>query len=198
MVEAASLRAVPQASMALTAWAESQAADGDLASAMDTLDEVMIVRQRNPGLSPWPTFYHLLATARVTTTAGDLPRAEQLLDEAARQMARFSDGMDAMHARLADARADTAAAAPRRAGLGALDRARGRRTAPAAEPAELERDRRRALPHPQHGEDPRPGGLPQAGRQLALRGGTTRSAASADLISAPASRNLTRVRSAAG
>ena len=56
----------------------------------------MIVRQRNPGLSPWPTFYHLLAAARVATTAGDLPRAEQLLDEAARQMARFSDGMDAM------------------------------------------------------------------------------------------------------
>ena len=30
VVEAASLRAVPQASMTLTAWAESQAADGDL------------------------------------------------------------------------------------------------------------------------------------------------------------------------
>ncbi len=34
VVEGASLRAVPQASMALTAWAESQAADGDLAGAM--------------------------------------------------------------------------------------------------------------------------------------------------------------------
>ena len=43
--------------------------------------------------------------ARVTATAGDLPRAEQLLDEAAQQMSRFSDGMDAMHARLGAARA---------------------------------------------------------------------------------------------
>ena len=105
VVEAASLRVVPQASMTLTAWAETQAADGDLTSAMQTLDEVMIVRERNPGLSPWPDFYYLLATARVTTTAGDLPRAEQLLDEAAHQMARFSEGMEAMQARLADARA---------------------------------------------------------------------------------------------
>ena len=65
----------------------------------------MILRQRNPGLSPWPTFYCLLAAARVTMTAGDLPRAEQLLDEATHQMSRFSDGMDAMQARLAAARA---------------------------------------------------------------------------------------------
>ena len=40
MVEAAALRAAPQASMALTALGESQAADGDLAGAMATLDEV--------------------------------------------------------------------------------------------------------------------------------------------------------------
>lgn len=105
VVESASLRAVPQSAMTLTAWAETQAADGDLVGARATLDEVMIARQRNPGLSPWPTFYHLLAAARVTTMAGDLPRAEQLLDEVAHQMARFSDGMDAMQARLADARA---------------------------------------------------------------------------------------------
>ena len=106
VVKTASLRAVPQASMTLTAWAESQAGDGDLASAIETLDEVMIVRQRNPGLSPWPTFYYFLAAARVATMAGDVPRAEQLLDEAARQMTRFSDGMEAMQARLAHARAN--------------------------------------------------------------------------------------------
>ena len=105
MVDAAALRAVPQAAMALTAFAESQAAEGDLVSAMATLEEAGILRQRNPGLSPWPGFYLLLATARVTTTAGDLPRAEQLLHEAAVQMARFSEGMEAMQARLAAARA---------------------------------------------------------------------------------------------
>ena len=105
VVDAASLRAVPQAVMALTAFAESQAADGDLVSAMATLEEAAILRQRNPGLSPWPGFYLLLATARVTTMAGDLPRAEQLLDESAVQMSRFSEGMEAMQARLAAARA---------------------------------------------------------------------------------------------
>ena len=105
VVDAAGLRAAPQASMAFTALGESQAVEGDLAGAMATLDEGRILRQRNPGLSPWPTIYHLLAMGRVTAMAGDLSRAEQLLDQAAEQMSRFTDGMDAMHARLGAARA---------------------------------------------------------------------------------------------
>ena len=105
VVEAASLRAVPQASMALTAWAESQAADGDLVSAHGNAGRGHDRAAAEPGTEPVANLLHFLATARVTTTAGDLPRAEQLLDEAARQMARFSDGMEAMQARLAAARA---------------------------------------------------------------------------------------------
>ncbi len=104
VVENASLRAVPQASMTLSAWAECQAADGDLAGARATLEEVMLVRRRNPGLSPWPTFYHLLAMARVTMMSGQMTQAELLLDEASAEMARFADGMEAMHARLTAAR----------------------------------------------------------------------------------------------
>ena len=45
----------------------------------------------------------------------------------------------------------------------------------------LQRDRRRALPLLQHGQDPRPGGLSQAGRPLAGRGRADRAAAVADL-----------------
>ena len=105
LVDAANLRAIPQSSMAFTALGEIQAIEGDLASAMATLDEGLILRQRNPGLSPWPTIYHLLAMGRVTAMAGDLSRAERLLDQAAEVMSRFTDGMDAMQARLGAARA---------------------------------------------------------------------------------------------
>ena len=42
--------------------------------------------------------------SRVTTSAGNLQRAEQLLDQAEQVMARFAEGMEAMHARLAAAR----------------------------------------------------------------------------------------------
>ena len=59
--------------MAFTALGESQAVEGDLAGAMATLEEGLTLRQRNPGLSPWPTIYHLLAMARVTTMAGNCP-----------------------------------------------------------------------------------------------------------------------------
>jgi LuxR family transcriptional regulator, maltose regulon positive regulatory protein len=100
VVDAASLRAVPQAAMALTAFAESQAEAGDLAGALATLEEAATLRQRTPGLSPWPGFYLLLAMGRVATTTGDLTRAEQSLSEVAEQMARFSEGMGAMHDRL--------------------------------------------------------------------------------------------------
>ena len=105
LVDAADLRAAPQASMAFSALGESQAIEGDLAGAMATLEEGLNLRQRNPGLSPWPTIYHLLAMGRVTAMTGDLSRAEQLLDQAAEVMSRFTDGMDAMHTRLGAARA---------------------------------------------------------------------------------------------
>ena len=121
VVEAAALRGIPQASMAFTALGESQAVDGDLAGAMVTLDEGLALRQRNLGLSPWPTIHHLLAMGRVTAMAGDLSRAEQLLDQAAEPMSRFTDGMDAMHARLGAARATLRRASSRRSGLGSPD-----------------------------------------------------------------------------
>lgn len=104
VVEEHSMQAMPQASMAFTALGESQAACGDLTGGMITLEEGLILRRKIPGLSPWPTIYHLLAMGRVATIVGDLGRAEQLLDEASQLMSRFPAGMEAMRARLSAAR----------------------------------------------------------------------------------------------
>lgn len=105
VVEDTSMQAMSQASPAFTVWGETQAAMGNLTGAMATLEHAFILRGTIPGLSPWPTIHHAIAMGRVATVAGDLPRAEQLLDEAAQVMSRFPDGMEAMRARLAAARA---------------------------------------------------------------------------------------------
>jgi LuxR family maltose regulon positive regulatory protein len=106
LVEAPSMRVLPQASMAITALGESQAAAGELAAAIVTLEEGLVLRRKIPGLSPWPTIYHLLVMGRVLAAAGDLLRAEQLVEEAGQLMSRFPDGMEAMRDRLAAARSD--------------------------------------------------------------------------------------------
>ncbi len=72
---------------------------------MTTLEHGLWLRRQNPGLSPWPTIHHLLAMGRVTARAGELLRADQMLDEASQVMSRFPDGMDAVRARLAAGRA---------------------------------------------------------------------------------------------
>ncbi|MCW2803359.1 MAG: pknK 2 [Propionibacteriaceae bacterium] len=104
LVESPAMRIMPQASMAFTALGESQAAAGELAEAMVTLGEGLILRRKIPGLSPWPTIHHLLVMGRVAIVANDVPQAELLLDEAEQLMSRFPDGMEAMHARLRAAR----------------------------------------------------------------------------------------------
>ena len=86
-------------------WVRARRSRGTWPARWRPSTKVWILRQRNLGLSPWPTIHHLLAMGRVTAMAGDLSRAEQLLDQAAEQMSRFTDGMDAMHARLGAARA---------------------------------------------------------------------------------------------
>ncbi|MFL6064681.1 MAG: LuxR C-terminal-related transcriptional regulator [Friedmanniella sp.] len=105
VVESRSIGAMPQTSLAFTVLGESEADAGDFEQAMTTLEHGLGLRRKNPGLSPWPTIHHLLAMGRVTARAGDLLRAGQLLTEANQVMSRFPDGMDAMRARLAAARA---------------------------------------------------------------------------------------------
>jgi LuxR family maltose regulon positive regulatory protein len=104
VVEAQSMRAMPQASMAFTALGESQAAMGDFKDAIPTLKKGLTLRRKTAELSPWPTIHHLLAMGRVETNAGEVQQAENLLDEAAQLLSRFHGGMEAMRARLAAAR----------------------------------------------------------------------------------------------
>ena len=94
------LRSAPQASLAFTALGRAQAAAGELDAAMATLEEGLILRRGNPGLSPWPTLHHLLVTGPVALSAGQLPLAEQLSDEASLLISGFRDDMGPMTERL--------------------------------------------------------------------------------------------------
>ena len=78
----------------------AQAAAGELDAAMATLEEGLILRRGNPGLSPWPTLHHLLVTGPVALSVGQLPLAEQLSDEASLLISGFRDDMGPMTERL--------------------------------------------------------------------------------------------------
>lgn len=104
VVETRSMHALPQISLAFTAFGLSQAASGKLEEAMSTLDHGLALRRKAPGLSPWPLMHHLLVMGRVVIMTGDLPLARQLLDEVAPMIRRYPQGMTAMHARLDAAR----------------------------------------------------------------------------------------------
>jgi LuxR family transcriptional regulator, maltose regulon positive regulatory protein len=104
VVESGSMGGMPQASMAFMVRGQQQAVAGDVSAAMATLERGLLLRRKLPGLSPWPTMYHLLTMGRVATLAGDLALAESLLEEAGQLMSRFDEGMDVMHARLSAAR----------------------------------------------------------------------------------------------
>ena len=101
MVRQAGLAATPQASMAFTALGQAQAADGDTADALATLDEGLGLRRIGPDVGPWGTIHHLMTTARVYAGAGRLADARQLMAELAERMARFGASMDSMWARYA-------------------------------------------------------------------------------------------------
>jgi LuxR family maltose regulon positive regulatory protein len=100
VVDARSLHALPSVALAFTALGQSQAASGNLEEAMATLDHGLNLRRKVPGLSPWPTIHHLLVTARVAIMAGDLPLAQQLLDEASPVIRHYQQGTAAMIGRL--------------------------------------------------------------------------------------------------
>jgi ATP/maltotriose-dependent transcriptional regulator MalT len=100
VVESRSLHALPPASMAFTALGQCQAASGDLAEAMATLEYGLNLRRKVPGLSPWPTIHHLLVMGRVAIMAGDLPLARRLLEEVSPLMRQYPEGMAPMMARL--------------------------------------------------------------------------------------------------
>jgi LuxR family maltose regulon positive regulatory protein len=100
LVESQGLHAMPQASLAFTAFAQAKATADKLSEAMEAVDHGLALRRTNPGLAPWATFHHLLVAARVAADAGELSSARQHLHEASTQMDRFPNGMQAMRARL--------------------------------------------------------------------------------------------------
>ena len=104
VVETRSMHALPQISLAFTAFGQSQAASGKLEEAMATLEHGLALRRKAPALSPWPPMHHLLVMARVAIMTGDLPLARQLLDEVSPMIRRYPQGMTAMIARLDAAR----------------------------------------------------------------------------------------------
>jgi LuxR family maltose regulon positive regulatory protein len=100
VVEARSLHALPQTSLAFTALGQSQAALGKLDDAMATLEHGLQLRRKVPGLSPWPMMHHLLVMGRVAIMAGDMPLARRLLDEVSPMIRQYPEGTGAMLARL--------------------------------------------------------------------------------------------------
>jgi LuxR family maltose regulon positive regulatory protein len=95
-----SLHALPSVSIAYTALGQSQAASGELEDAMATLEYGLNLRRKFPGISPWGTVHHLLVMGRVAITAGDLPLAQQLLDEASPLIRQYQYGTAYMIGRL--------------------------------------------------------------------------------------------------
>ena len=98
------LRAAPQSSLAFAALGRAQSAAGEFDAAMATLEEGLILRRGNPRLTAWPTLHHLLVTAPVALSAGQLRLAEQLSDEASLLISSFRDDMGPMTERLAASR----------------------------------------------------------------------------------------------
>ena len=94
------LRSMPHASLAFTALGQAQAAEGSLETALETLEEGLILRRYQPEQGPWSVLHHLLATARVAVASGRLAQAQELADSAAERVARFPDGMEMMTSRL--------------------------------------------------------------------------------------------------
>jgi LuxR family maltose regulon positive regulatory protein len=92
---------MPQASLAYTAFGQAQAAAGKTEEALSTLDRGLVLRRESSAHGPWGMIHHLLVTARVAAEVGRLPQARELLIELGPRLAAYSDGMDAMRARLA-------------------------------------------------------------------------------------------------
>jgi LuxR family maltose regulon positive regulatory protein len=100
VVEAAGLRGMPQASLAFSALGRAQVATGELSEAVETIEQGLVLRRKNPAQGPWGALHHLLAAAYVAVETGELAMARHLADEAAARMDRYPVGMECMRERL--------------------------------------------------------------------------------------------------
>jgi LuxR family maltose regulon positive regulatory protein len=99
IIEGVGLRATPQAAMAFSAMGLAQAADGELAAAVATIEQGLVLRRKNPAQGPW-LLHHVLAGAWVALQVGERDAARQLAEEASVWMDRFPEGMERMRERL--------------------------------------------------------------------------------------------------
>ena len=118
LVDSSALRPSPQGVFAFTALGAARVATGHVDEGLTLFDEGLRTRRQVSGLSPWPMIHHLIAMSIAVAGAGQRVRAEQLLAEAQRLCGWSDDGMGAMRARLARARAIVHRRGSRSAALG--------------------------------------------------------------------------------
>lgn len=104
LLSAHKLRATPQASLAYTALGRTYAAAGRHEQALETLEQARVLRRMTTSRNPWATMHHLVVHARVAAEAGRIDLAREMLTELDVRVARFTDGMAAMHARVGNIR----------------------------------------------------------------------------------------------
>ncbi|MCW2823195.1 MAG: transcriptional regulator [Aeromicrobium sp.] len=104
LLESHGLRGVPQASLAFTARGRALAVAGDVEQALAVLAKGLSLRRESPAHGPWGMVHHLVVHARVAAEAGHTELARRLLDELDSQLARFTDGLGAVDARVVDIR----------------------------------------------------------------------------------------------
>ena len=91
LVDRFGLKVIPQAALAPIALGRVLAERGKLEEAQKELERGLSVRQRFPGLSPWPTLLGLLPLAQVRSALGDRAGARAVLAEARAILEPFPD-----------------------------------------------------------------------------------------------------------
>ncbi|WP_426244827.1 LuxR C-terminal-related transcriptional regulator [Nocardioides sp. LHG3406-4] len=104
ILESHGLRAVPQASLAFTALGQAHAAAGSVDQALVTLEQGLALRRETSAHGPWGMVHHLLVHARVAAEVGQPEAARDLLGDLASRLERYTDGMEAIDARVAAVR----------------------------------------------------------------------------------------------
>ncbi|MCW2763238.1 MAG: LuxR family transcriptional regulator [Marmoricola sp.] len=104
LLDSHGLRGVPQASLAFTAHGRALAADGAVEPGLATLARGLSLRRESPAHGPWGMVDHLIVHSRVAAEAGHAVLARRLLDELDSHLARFTEGLEAIDARVAHVR----------------------------------------------------------------------------------------------
>jgi LuxR family maltose regulon positive regulatory protein len=110
LVQPSGLSESATVTLAATALGAVLAREGEYDQARQVLQYSLTIRRRTLGLTPWPTLNSLIALARTTLDAGDLPAARALLDEAHDLVATEPDSGAHLRSVLADIEGRLAAA----------------------------------------------------------------------------------------